>query len=58
MALRLNDDQKDEFEALSRPLIKWINDNMHPHAHITITSNHVELAEGVVGLTIDDYILD
>lgn len=42
----LTDQQRAEFETLSRQLIKWLNDNCHPHHTIIITPTNAELLEG------------
>ena len=48
-----------EFEALTRPLIKWLNDHYHPHPTIVITPTTAELLEGVCSTgEITDYLRD
>ena len=47
---------RKKFEKLSRPLIKFLCDNYHPHTQITIDCNHAELSEGLIGFSTDDYI--
>lgn len=54
----LTEEQRQEFEALSRPLIKFLNDNCHPHVTVLVTPGSVELVEGVVSIPITDYIKD
>ena len=54
----LNEKQKREFEAVSRPLIKWLNDNCHPHVSVIIDSSHAELLEGAVAFRTEDYWKD
>lgn len=51
-------EQQAEFEGLARPLIKWLNDNMHPHAKIIIETDSAEVVEGAFGFPTKDYILD
>jgi hypothetical protein len=49
----------DEFEALSRPLIKYLCENHHPHVTIIITPTDAQLLYGQMSTgTINDYILD
>ena len=43
----LNASQQDELEILSRPLIKWLNDNCHPHIKVIVDSSRAELVEGI-----------
>lgn len=54
----VRDSRRAEFEALCRPLIKFINDNYHPHVKAIIDCGGCELVEGLMGIPIDDYIRD
>jgi len=54
----LTEEQRKEFEELSRPLIKWMNDNMHPHAHIVLDNTRAELSEGICAFGTEDYLKD
>jgi len=58
MEKRLSKEQRDEFEAITRVLVKWLNDNMHPHSHITVTTTTAELSEGVTAFQTYDYVKD
>ena len=40
-------EQKAEFEALTRPLIKWLCENYHPHHTVIVTPTSAEMLEGV-----------
>lgn len=51
--------QRAEFEALSRPLIKWLNENCHPNVTAVIVPTGAELSEGVCSTgRILDYVKD
>jgi hypothetical protein len=39
----LNELQRHEFEQAARPLIKWLNDNCHPHVTAIIEPTRAEL---------------
>ena len=54
----LRKEQRKEFEELVRPLIEFLNCNCHPHVSVTITTNRVELSEGICMIQIPDYIKD
>jgi hypothetical protein len=54
----LTSNQTEEFEAATRPLIKWLNDNAHPHTVVHVSTNRAELFEGVCCRNVDDYIKD
>lgn len=56
--MTLNEEKRQEFEALARPLIKFLNDNTHPHCSIHIDTTSAELVEGVSAFHTKDYILD
>ena len=55
----LTAEQRKEFEAVARQMIKWLNDNCHPHVTVHIDTTSAELFEGVcsTGL-IMDYVTD
>jgi hypothetical protein len=43
----MTEKERSEFEALTRPLIKWLCENYHPHHTIIITPTSAEMLEGV-----------
>ena len=47
--------QQKEFEKITRPLIKWLNDNCHPHVHVVIDNSTAELSEGVCVFRTEEY---
>ncbi len=50
--------QREQFETLARPLIKWLNDNYHPHAKIIIDPTSAEVVSGEQVFHTEEYILD
>ncbi len=54
----LNELQRIEFEKAARPLIKWLNENCHPHVVALIESGRAELTESVYSVLNNDYIPD
>jgi len=51
--------QLEEFEELSRPLMKWLCENVDPHHTIVITPTNAELLEGCCSTgEILDYVKD
>lgn len=54
----LNDKQRAEFEVVTRPVIKWLNENCHPHVSVVIEPARAELLEGVCAYPTQDYIRD
>ena len=56
-----DDNRRLEFEEYARPLVKWLCENCHPPAHVTvlITPTRTELtAEGVCLALMEGYIRD
>jgi len=51
-------EQRKQFEVLARPLIKFLNDEGHPHMSAVISTSHAEIVEGVCAFQTDEYILD
>lgn len=52
-------EQIDEFEELTRPVIKFLNENCHPHVSVIVTPTTAELMEGVCHTgEIMDYVKD
>lgn len=45
--ITITETQKEEFEKITRPLIKWLNDNYHPYVTVIANGSHAELTEGV-----------
>lgn len=54
----MNKAQQQEFESLSKPLIKWLNDNCHPHHTIIITPTDAELLEGSMAIHTTEFVKD
>jgi len=54
----LNEEQRKEFEQVVRPLIKWLNDNYHPHVTVVADCSSAELSEGVNSFVTEDYWKD
>lgn len=56
----LTDAQLDArpFEEIARIVIKWLNDNHHPHTSMLVTPTDAELFEGVKALQTTDYVKD
>lgn len=56
--MTLNEQQRQEFEKIARPMVKWINDNCHPHTTITVTPTGAALEEGVCAFVTLAFIKD
>lgn len=51
-------EQIKEFEIICKPVIKFINDNFHPHITVIISCDSAELLEGSCAIRTDEYIKD
>lgn len=47
-----------EFQEITKPVIKYLNDNFHPHVTVIITTNRAELVEGLKGFTTNEFVKD
>lgn len=51
-------DKDAEFEAITRPVIEFINQNYHPHVTVVIDPTSAVLSEGSIAYTTNDYLRD
>ena len=51
----LNGKQRKEFEEVVRPLIKWLNDNCHPHITVVADYSSAKLSEAAFSFRTEDY---
>lgn len=49
---------QEEFKTLCKPLIKYLNDNHHPHTHIVIDSTRAELSEWIICIHTEEFLKD
>lgn len=54
----MTEEQRQAFEAITRPVIEWLNANCHPHVTVVITPTSAELREGTIAYTTTDYVRD
>lgn len=50
--------ERNEFEELVKPLMKWMAENLHPHTKIIIESNSAVLVEGILAVSTNEFIVD
>ena len=46
--MTMTEQQRQEFEAVTRPVIEWLNVNCHPHVTVVIEPTKAELSEGTI----------
>jgi hypothetical protein len=51
-------EQLDELDKAAEPLIKFLNDNCHPHTAAIVNPDSVEIVEAVCYLTNNKFIKD
>ena len=56
--MELDNEKKDEFLAAVEPLVKFLNDNGHPHMTVLVTPTGAEIVEGVYSITLDKFVRD
>ena len=54
----LTKQQLEDLKVVSEPLIKWINDNGHPHMSAIVTSTDCELVEGIAAYRTYEFVKD
>lgn len=54
----LTQEQLKEFEDVTRPLIKFLNDHFHPHVTVIVDNTSAELSEGIATFRTEDYLKD
>ena len=42
----MTEEQRRSFIEVAKPMIKWLNDNCHPHHTVVVTPTNAELLEG------------
>jgi len=51
-------EKQKSFEDAVKPVIKWLNDNGHPHMTILITPTGAELVEGIKIMRTEEFLID
>lgn len=54
----LTEEQKKEFEELTKPIMKWLCENFHPHVVVIIEPTFAKIAEESMGFPCDEFIKD
>ena len=54
----ISEEKRKEFDSVAKPLIKWLNDNCHPHVSVIVSPSSAELCEGICIHNTDEYIKD
>ena len=54
----MDNKQIELLNELAKPLVKYLNDNHHPHTKIILECDGFELVEGIVSRKITEFIKD
>lgn len=56
--MRITEQQNKEMLEAAKPLIKWLNENCHPHCAARVDQNTIELTEGIASNRTDEFLKD
>lgn len=56
--MTITKEQQISFEEACKPLVKWLNENCHPHVTVSVEPTGAELTEGMCCVKIEEYIKD
>ena len=56
--MTINKEQQANMLEAAKPLIKWLNENCHPHCEFRVSQNSVELVESVALELTDEFLKD
>lgn len=54
----LTEEKRIEFLEAAKPLIKFINENCHPHVIVNVHQTGAELLEGVTSVHTEEFVRD
>jgi hypothetical protein len=52
----LTTEQQHQLELAAIPLIKWLNENCHPHCEVAVDCGSAELKEGIARVVNEGFI--
>lgn len=56
--MTITKEQQEEMLSAALPLIKWMNENCHPHCSILVDQTTVELVQGVATSCTEKFLRD
>ena len=51
-------EQQESLLDAAKPLIKWLNENCHPHTQVVVDALSAELLEGVAKVRTEEFLKD
>jgi len=55
---QFTEEQIAEFEKVARPLMKWLNENGHPHMQVVITPTNAQVFSSEISFNTEEYLVD
>lgn len=56
--MTITHEQQVSLAAAAEPLIKWLNENCHPHCAVYVSVTHAELVEGIAAIQNHTHVKD
>jgi hypothetical protein len=56
--MELTKEQQEAFKEAAKPLIKWLNDNVNPHAYVLVEPTGAQLSSVELSYPTDEFIKD
>ena len=54
----VTEEQRDKMLEVAKPLIKWMNENCHPHCECIVDMTMVRLVEGIATNKTEEFLRD
>ena len=56
--MKITKEQEEQLEVASKPLMKFLAENFHPHVKVIVESDRAELLEASASIKCEDYVVD
>lgn len=56
--MTITQQQTEEMLEAAKPLIKWMNENCHPHCTAHVGQMYIELTEGIATNSTEEFLKD
>lgn len=54
----ISEKQREQLLEAAKPLIKWLNENCHPHCQVVVDIGSAELTEAIARAVTEEFIKD
>jgi hypothetical protein len=52
----MTDEERNQFIAAAKPLMRWMAENLHPHYTASVTATDAELTEGTCSYSTPEFV--